>query len=388
MAIYLDHAATSFPKPEAVYQAVDMYQRHLGASPGRGAYRRAREAEQVLFETRRSLGALFNIADVTRVVLTANVTESLNLALKGFLRPGDHVITTHLEHNALWCPLKVLERERGIKISVLPCPGGRAFDPADLAKAIHPTTRLVALIHTSNVTGALMPIKQASEICRRHGLPLLVDAAQTAGVYPIDVQELNISLLAFTGHKGLLGPTGTGGLYIAPGLELQPLKEGGTGGDSLLEHQPEHLPDRFEAGTMPAAVLAGLGAAVKFILEQGVEAVRNHETALTAYALEQLRQIPGITLYGPAGAAERVAVVSFNLEDIAPDETAYVLDEAYEIMVRSGLHCAPQAHRLSILCSGAPCASALGTLTGERISTDWSQRCERSWQTNLASCIL
>lgn len=388
MAIYLDHAATSFPKPEAVYQAVDMYQRHHGASPGRGAYRRALEAEQVLFETRRSLGALFNIADVTRVVLTANVTESLNLALKGFLRPGDHVITTHLEHNALWCPLKVLERERGIKISVLPCPGGRAFDPADLAKAIHPTTRLVALIHASNVTGALMPIKQASEICRRHGLPLLVDAAQTAGVYPIDVQELNISLLAFTGHKGLLGPTGTGGLYIAPGLELQPLKEGGTGGDSLLEHQPEHLPDRFEAGTMPAAVLAGLGAAVKFILEQGVEAVRNHETALTAYALEQLRQIPGITLYGPAGAAERVAVVSFNLEDIAPDETAYVLDEAYEIMVRSGLHCAPQAHRLSILCSGAPCASALGTLTGERISTGWSQRCERSWQTNLASCIL
>ena len=345
MAIYLDHAATSFPKPEAVYQAVDLYQRHLGASPGRGAYRRALEAEQIIFETRRSLGALFNIADVTRIIFTANVTESLNLALKGFLRPGDHVITSQLEHNAMWRPLKVLERDRGIAISVLPCPGGRAFDPADLEKAIRPETRLIALIHASNVTGALMPIKQAGEICRRRGLPLLVDAAQTAGVYPVDVEELNISLLAFTGHKGLLGPTGSGGLYIAPGLELQPLKEGGTGGDSLLEHQPEHLPDRYEAGTMPAAALAGLGAAVKYILEQGVETVRYHETALTTYALEHLRQILGIKLYGPDSAAERVAVLSFNLEDIAPEETAYVLDEVYEIMVRSGLHCAPQAHR-------------------------------------------
>ncbi len=345
MAIYFDHAATSFPKPEAVYQAVDLYQRHLGASPGRGAYRRALEAEQVLFETRRSLGTLFNIADVTRIIFTANVTESLNLALKGFLRPNDHVITTHLEHNALWRPLKVLERDRGIEISVLPCLAGRAFDPADLEKAIRPETRLVALIHASNVTGALMPIGEAGEICRRHGLPLLVDVAQTAGVYPVDVQALKISLLAFTGHKGLLGPTGTGGLYIAPDLELQPLKDGGTGGDSLLEYQPDHLPDRFEAGTMPAAALAGLGAAVRFILEQGVEAVRNRETALTAYALDQLRQIPGITLYGPGSAAERVAVLSFNLEDIAPEETAYVLDEVYKIMVRSGLHCAPQAHR-------------------------------------------
>lgn len=345
MAIYLDHAATSFPKPEAVYQAVDKYQRHLGASPGRGAYRRALEAEQVLFETRRSLGALFNITDVTRIVFTSNVTESLNLALKGFLRPGDHVITTHLEHNALWRPLKVLERDRGVEISVLSCPGGGAFDPADLEKEIRPTTRLVALVHASNVTGALMPLRKAGEICRRHGLPLLVDAAQTAGVYPIDIKELYISLLAFTGHKGLMGPTGTGGLYIAPDLELQPLKEGGTGGDSLLEHQPEHLPDRFEAGTMPAAALAGLGAGVKFILEQGVEAVRNHEMALTAYALEQMRQIPGITIYGPGGAVDRVSVISFNFDDIAPEETAYILDEIYEIMVRSGMHCAPQAHR-------------------------------------------
>ena len=345
MGIYFDHAATSYPKPEPVYRAVDHNQRHVGANPGRGAYRRALEAEQIIFKTRRYLGDLFNIPDVTRIVFTANVTESLNLALKGLLRPGDHVITSQMEHNAMWRPLKVLERERGISVSVLPCTAGRSFELADLEKQIRPATRLVAICHASNVTGTLMPVGEAGEICRRRKLALLVDAAQTAGVYPVDVKALNISLLAFTGHKGLLGPTGTGGLYIAPGIELKPLKEGGTGGDSLLEHQPAHLPDRFEAGTMHAAGIAGLGAAVKFILDQGVPKIREHEMALTAYAMERLRQIPGLLVYGPGSAVERTAVLSFNFTDTAPEEVAYVLDEVFGIMVRSGLHCAPQAHR-------------------------------------------
>ncbi len=342
---YLDHAATSYPKPEVVYQAVDLFQRDIGVNPGRGAYRRALEADKIIFETRRCLAILFNIEDVTRIVFTANVTESLNLALKGFLRSGDHVITTQLEHNAMWRPLKFLERERGITISVLPCPGGQAFDPVELERLVRPTTRLVAVCHASNVTGAIMPLREAGKFCRRRGLPLLVDAAQTAGVYPVDVQDLNISLLAFTGHKGLMGPTGTGGLYLAPGIELQPIKEGGTGGDSLLEHQPAHLPDRFEAGTMHAAGIAGLGAAIKFILDQGVAKIRKHEMELASYALEQLRQIPGIFIYGPTGEDERTAVISFNFFDTAPEEVSYVLDEVFKIMVRSGLHCAPQAHR-------------------------------------------
>lgn len=345
MAIYFDNAATSYPKPEAVYAAVDHYMRNIGASAGRGAYRRALEADGLVFKTRKVLGRLFNIEDVSRIIFTSNVTESLNLVLKGFLREGDHVVISRMEHNSMWRPLKVLEQEKNIGITVIPSPGGNSLDIEQLESAIQTNTRLVALTHASNVTGTLMPVKEAGRICRFHNIPLLVDAAQTAGVFSIDVRELNIDLLAFTGHKGLLGPTGTGGLYIAPDLEIKPWKEGGTGGESLLEHQPQDLPDRFEAGTLNIAGIVGLGAAVEFILQQGVEKIREHEKALTAFALEQLQQIPGLSMYGPQNAEERVAVFSLNLEDIPPEEVAYVLDEVYGIMARAGLHCAPQAHR-------------------------------------------
>lgn len=345
MGIYLDNAATSYPKPEAVYEAVEYYLRHLGASSGRGAYRRALEADNLVYQARKLLGRLFNIKDVSRIVFTANITESLNLALKGLLKSGDHVITSQIEHNAMWRPLKLLERERGIRISVISCPEGGPLDPGELEQAICPETRLVAINHASNVIGTLMPVEEVGKICRRHDIPLLLDAAQTAGVYSIDVETSDIALLAFTGHKGLLGPTGTGGLYVAPGIMLNPLKEGGTGGESLPEHMPLHLPDRFEAGTLNVAGIAGLGAAARFILEQGVERIRAREQSLTEFALERLKEIPGLTLYGPQNAKDRVAVFSFNLYDIAPEEVAYVLDEVYEIMVRCGLHCAPQAHR-------------------------------------------
>lgn len=345
VAIYLDNAATTYPKPEAVYAAVDHYMRNIGASAGRGAYRRALEADGLVFKTRKLLGRLFNIEDVSRIVFTSNVTESLNLVLKGFLREGDHVVTSHMEHNSMWRPLKVMEKERDIRITTIPSPEGNALDPEQLERAMLPETRLVALTHASNVTGTLMPLKEVGQICRRHSVPLLVDTAQTAGVFPIDVNELNIDFLAFTGHKGLLGPTGTGGLYLAPGLDITPWKEGGTGGESLLEHQPKDLPDRFEAGTLNVAGIVGLGAAIEFILEKGVEKIREHEKALTAYALKQLSQLPGLTFYGPRNAEERVGVFSINLEDVAPEEMAYVLDEVYGIMVRAGLHCAPQAHR-------------------------------------------
>lgn len=344
MSIYFDNAATSFPKPEEVCEAMLQYQRELGVSSGRGAYKKALEVDGMVFKTRSLLGRLFNIKDATRIIFTSNVTESLNLALKGLIESGDHVITTHMEHNAVWRPLKVLEEERGLKLTVLSCPEGEKFNPGDLEKAISPETRLVVVNHASNVTGTLMP-KEAGGICREKGVPLLVDAAQTAGVYPIDVEELKVDLLAFTGHKGLLGPTGTGGLYIAPGIDLKPLKEGGTGGESILERQPDHLPDKYEAGTPNLVGLAGLGAAVRYILDRGLENIRRHERELTQRALETFPQVPALTLYGPSSAEERVAVLSFNLGGLPPEEVSYVLDEAYHIMVRAGLHCAPQAHR-------------------------------------------
>ena len=345
MSVYFDNAATSFPKPESVYQAVDHFQRTIGASPGRGTYSKAREADQVIYETRVLLGKLFNIADVSRIILASNITEAINLALKGFLTKGAHVITTAMEHNAVWRTLKVLESKSIISISVLDCPSGIAFYPNQLKKMITPETSLVIINHASNVTGTIMPVKETGQLCAEYDIPLLIDAAQTAGSIPIDVEKLKISMLAFTGHKGLMGPAGTGGLYIAPGIDLEPLKEGGTGGDSLLEHQPEHLPDCFEAGTHNSSGIAGLGAGVRFILEKGVEKIRSHEVKLTQYAQTQLLKIPGLVIYGPQDTIERTAVISFNFSNIAPEEVTYVLDEVYQIMARSGLHCAPQAHR-------------------------------------------
>ena len=364
--IYLDNAATSFPKPEEVYRAVDHYFRQVGVSFGRGAYRRALEAERLVFETRRALGQLFGIKDIGRIIFTANVTESLNLALKGYLNKGDHVITSHMEHNSMWRPLKLLEKEKKIKITVLDCPQGAPFEPRQLEEAITSRTRLVALNHASNVTGTLMPLKEAGSICQSYQVPLLADTAQTAGAYPINVEELNIALLAFTGHKGLLGPTGTGGLYVAPGIELKPLKEGGTGGDSLLENQPEKLPDRFEAGTLNVAGLAGLKAGVTFIMEKGLENIREEKKRNTELALTEMAKIPGITLYGPSPGKERMAVISFNLKSILSEDIAFILDEAYDIMVRSGLHCSPQAHRCLGTVENGTVRASLGVFNTEK----------------------
>lgn len=344
MPVYLDNAATSYPKPQAVYETVLSYMQNIGVSPGRGTYREARQAEEIVLNTREVLAELFSVLDSSRIIVTSNITESLNLALFGFLRQGDHVITTQMEHNAIWRPLKFLERERGINITALPCSNGCALDPTSLNDAVTAKTRLIALTHASNVTGALMPVEAVGNFCRRYGIPLLVDSAQTAGSYPINVQKYNISLLAFTGHKSLLGPTGTGGLYIAPQINLNPFKYGGTGGNSLPEDQPDYLPDRYEAGTLNTAGLAGLKKSVEFILSKTVQKIRAHELDLTRCLLKNLQTIRGVTIYGPSNAEDRVAVISFNVDNVAPAEVAYVLDEVYDIKVRAGLHCAPQAH--------------------------------------------
>ena len=344
--IYFDNAATSYPKPEEVYQAVDGFMREIGVSSGRGAYRKALKADRIIYEARKSLAKLFGIKDTKQIVFTSNATEALNLAIKGILSQGDHVITSQMEHNAVWRPLKRLEREKGIEITQIPCLPDGSLETSELVKAaIRSNTKLVVFTHASNVSGTIMPIGEIGEICSESGIPLLVDTAQTAGALPVDVEAMKIDLLAFTGHKSLLGPPGTGGLYIRPGIHLEPLKEGGTGGDSILETQPDILPDRYEAGTLNAAGLAGLQAGLRFILSESVQNIVKRESELTAYLLDRLKEIDAIQIYGPQAPERQVGVVSINMANYQPDEVGYVLDEVYEIMVRTGLHCAPCAHR-------------------------------------------
>ena len=347
LGIYLDNAATSFPKPEAVCRSVMEYLRTACASLSRGTHRGAVHVEEMFLETRSLLGELFNVKPehINRIVFTSSATEALNTAVRGLLRDGDHVVTSGMEHNALWRPLNMLEQTGVIELTAVPCPDGGSLDPLALAGALRENTALVAVTHASNVTGALQPIPEIGEICRRAGVPLLVDAAQTAGTYPIDVEGWNISLLAFTGHKGLMGPQGTGGLYIAPELELEPLKYGGTGSASLPDTMPTWLPDRFEAGTPNGPGIAGLRAAAEFILQTGVENIRRHDMELASRLHKGLSEIPGVRVYCPREPALKVPIVSCNVGAVDSEEVAYVLDEVYDIQVRAGLHCAPQGHR-------------------------------------------
>ena len=345
--IYLDNAATSFPKPESVYQATDHFNREIGANPGRSGYATAREASRIVAETRNLLAQLFRAEEPNQIVFTANATESLNLGLKGFLRPGDHVITTVTDHNSVLRPLRSLEESIGTEITRVECDNAGFIDPEDIRAALRSDTRLVCMTHASNVTGAIHDVKAVSDLVHENGTLLMVDAAQTAGCLAIDVQEMHIDLLAFTGHKGLLGPQGTGGLYLKPGIETQvrPLREGGTGSQSSSDRQPEKMPDRFEGGTHNTPGLAGLGAGVRFVLETGVEAIQAHERSLTERLLDRLTSIPGVKVYGPPSGACRVAVVSFTLKGWPPLNLAHLLASGFGIATRSGLHCAPLIHR-------------------------------------------
>ncbi len=345
MEVYLNNAATSWPKPERVYVAVDKYLRHFGASQGRGSFRRSLEATGIIEECRAKLARLFNVDDPSRFVFTKNCSEALNLAIKGIVRRGDHVITSSMEHNSVWRPLKTLEQKGIISLTEVVCSQYGEISLDAVKKAFRPNTRLLVCTHASNVTGTLFPIAELSEIAHRHNAVILVDAAQTAGVYPIDIRSSNIDLLAFPGHKGLLGPQGTGALYISPGLTLEPLLEGGTGSSSLSPFQPEFLPGRFETGTLNGPGIAGLGAALEFILETGIEVIRQKEQMLTGMILEKLQQIAGIDLYGVLDPDRQVGVISFNVLDVNPEEVGTVLDEVFGIMVRTGLHCAPEAHK-------------------------------------------
>jgi len=344
VSIYLDHAATSFPKPAVVCRRMSHMITRIGANPGRSDHKLARKANQVINETREKIARLFAIPDAQRVIFTGNATEAINLGLKGLLLPGDHALTSSVEHNSVIRPLKKLERA-GVKYSQVPCSPQGNLNFRLLQRSLKPKTKLIILTHASNVTGSIFPIQEVGAFARSKGIFFMVDAAQTAGLLPIDVQKMNIDLLAGPGHKSLYGPQGTGFLYIANGVDLKPLKEGGTGTDSDSDEQPETLPHGFESGTLNTPGIAGLGAGISFVLEQGIAKIWKKEKFLTQNLIQGLKRIKGIRIYGPGKMEERVPVVSFNVESMDPAEVGFLLDDLYDILVRTGLHCAPHAHR-------------------------------------------
>lgn len=345
--IYFDNAATSWPKPPQVLEAMIRFMNEIGANPGRSGYQLSIEAARIIYETRLALANLFNIKDPLRIIFTLNATESINLALKGLLKPNDHVITSSMEHNSVMRPLRYLERQ-GIEVTIILCSQKGFLDPDDLKKKIKPNTKMIILNHASNVTGTILPIREVGQIARNYNLIFLVDAAQTAGAYPIDVQSDSIDLLAFTGHKSLYGPQGTGGLVINSRIsekDMIPLKHGGTGSRSEYEEQPDFFPDRFESGTLNSIGISGLLSGVRFVLDNGINKIRQHELGLTERLIEGLRQFRQIKIYGPEYPNQRISTISFNIEGLSPSYVALYLEKEYRILSRAGLQCSPSAHR-------------------------------------------
>ncbi|QDV89811.1 putative cysteine desulfurase [Phycisphaerae bacterium RAS2] len=345
--LYADNAATSFPKPPEVARAIQAYAGQLGASAGRGAYREALETGEILAETRRRLARLIHATAPEQVIFTFNCSGALNLAIKGLLNAGDHVVATRMEHNSVLRPLHALADAGTVNVDYVRADATTGLvDPADVLAAVTPRTRLVCVVHASNVTGAMNDVAAIGPALRKKNVPFLVDAAQTAGHVPIDVQRDGIDLLALPGHKGLLGPLGTGALYIRPGLEshIRPIIEGGTGSVSELPRQPEHLPDKYEAGSHNAIGIAGLGAALAWIEQRTVAALHQHGAELSARFLEQVRDTRGLSIFGPRDPARRVPVFSLRVDGMDPAEVAAVLETEFGILARSGLHCAPFAH--------------------------------------------
>jgi cysteine desulfurase/selenocysteine lyase len=361
MSIYLDNAATSYPKPESVYQAVMHAMREIGASPGRGGHRRSLEAGRIMFQARETAAALFAAPDSSRIIFTHSATEAINMALRGTLVPGDHVITSSMEHNSLARPLHLLEKQGVVELTIVQAGPDGLVDPVDVRRALAPRTRMIAIGHVSNVSGTIQPVDLVSAIAREAGALFLLDAAQSAGSVPINVVSSGIDLLAVPGHKGLYGPQGTGMLYVDSTVALTPLLAGGTGTNSTSEDQPVEMPEGFEAGTHNLPGIAGLKAGMEFVREQGVAAIGEHERGLVSYAIEMLRGLPQVMLYCPANPSLRAAVLSFTIAGKDSAAVAFELDRRFDIAVRAGLHCAPRAHR------------TLGTFPGGtvRMSPGW-----------------
>jgi cysteine desulfurase family protein len=345
MTVYLDNAATSFPKPECVYVALDTFARQSLANPGRAGHKMALAAERALDDCRHLLNQLFHGKEPARWVFTLNGTDALNMAFKGVLEDGDHVITSDLEHNSVSRPLRALELAGRISLTRLRSDTGGTIDPDEVRLAVTPKTRLVALTHASNVLGTVQPIAEAGRIAREGDVLFLVDAAQTAGVLPIDVQEMSIDLLAFPGHKSLMGPTGTGALYVGPRARLRPWREGGTGGDSSSETQPREYPYYLEGGTPNVLGVAGLAAGVRWVQQRGLAEIHRHEVELTERLWRRLDEMGGYAVLGHRDHARRVGTISFHSEVLPAAEVGGILDQAFDVAIRPGLHCAPYIHR-------------------------------------------
>ena len=344
--VYLDNAATSWPKPTSVYEAVTTAMCEIGAPAGRSAYAEATDVERLIAETRGQLAEIIAADDPQRIIFTFNATDSLNLAIHGTLDAGDHVVTSVLEHNSVLRPLR-RATGGGVEVTHVGCNASGWVDPREVEAAIRPNTRMIVLTHASNVTGVVQACEEVGQIAQQNKVLFLVDASQTAGHWPIDVSELGCSYLAAPGHKGLLGPLGVGLLYIAPGLEhqLRCTRQGGTGTRSDSDEQPETLPHKYESGNHNVPGILGLRAGLQYIREHGVEALRQLQQALTARLLDGLRELELVTVVGSADPSDRVGVVSVSVAGYDPQEVAGMLDAAYRIQVRSGLHCAPLTHR-------------------------------------------
>ncbi len=340
--IYFDNAATSLPKPKCVVKAVCTAMESFGNS-GRAVHGCAMDASRVIFGTRQKLAKLFHCENPRNVVFTSNATEALNMTLFGLFQPGDHVISTDLEHNSVLRPLYAMERQ-GLEVDFLPTDAQGRVDYEALPRLLKKNTRAVVCTHASNLTGNLLDLEKIGEFCQKNGLYFVVDASQTAGVFPIDMQKLHISVLCFTGHKGLLGPMGTGGLCVAEGCSLRPWKQGGTGVQTYLPHQPEEMPTRLEAGTLNAHGIAGLSAALDYLEQKGMDEIRRHEQDLMWRFYKGVKAIGGMKVYGDF-TGDRAPIVSLNWQDVPSGELADALAEDYGIATRAGAHCAPRMHR-------------------------------------------
>jgi len=346
--VYMDNAATSWPKPDSVLEEVVRFYRQVGANPGRSGHRLSVESERIRMETREALCVLLGGGDPLSVVFTANITVAISMVLLGYLRPGDRVATTSMEHNSVLRPLRFLEKNRDIRLTMIQARSDGILDSEEFEKALTGDERLAVVTHASNVCGTILPIQDLGSITSERGIPLMVDAAQTAGCYPLDVEGDAIDILAFTGHKGLLGPTGTGGLIFGSGFDpetITPLVFGGTGSRSEREEQPDFLPDRFESGTADIGGIAGLGAGVRWISERGMVSIREHEMMMTRRLLDGLGNIDGVRIQGPIDEGRQTATVSFVVEGVTVSEVGMRLSDEHDVMSRVGLHCSPRAHR-------------------------------------------
>ncbi|WP_110930570.1 aminotransferase class V-fold PLP-dependent enzyme [Paenibacillus bouchesdurhonensis] len=364
--IYFDHAATSWPKPPAVGEAMMKILNGQAASAGRGNHNMALQAGRVMYNARRSLATLFHISNPNDIVFTSNTTAALNLAIKGWLKPGDHVIATMVEHNSVRRPLEYLKRVIGIEVDYVSVNDSGQLDMEIVRTSFRPETTLVICSHSSNLLGSIMPLYELGRLAREHGAIFLVDAAQTAGTYPIHVAEMGIDLLAFPGHKGLLGPQGTGGLYISPQVELEPLLHGGTGSQSEELEQPTVRPDRYEAGTANTVGIAGLAAGVNVVLEYGAEQIYERQWQLVQFMMEELAGMPGISLLGPKLGEPRTGLLSYNVAGRDAAEVAFLLDREYGIAVRAGYHCTPLGHMAAGTSEGGAVRASVGFDTTEK----------------------